>query len=417
MQAKELRVGIAGHGVVGSGVAEILLEQGALLERRLGAKMKLVRIADLKDFSNVSYAELFTKDAMALAQAPDIDVLVESMGGIRVAKDVVKSALSHGKHVVTPNKALVAACGEELCTVAEQHNVRFLYEASVGGGIPVIQPLRQCLACNELTRVAGILNGTTNYILTRMRDGGDSFDVALKEAQALGYAEANPDDDILGYDPRRKVCILAHVAFGAPFDDSGIFTCGITGLSRQDMLYARELGRSVKLLAIAGTEETGSGRKGWRASVAPAMIPADHPLSAVNDVFNAIFVHGEIVDNVMFYGRGAGHSPTASAIVGDLADILLHPCDPALTFHADLDALPALGAKTRLFTRVCRALTEETRQAALAAFPGARLVQMEGAAFADEFALITEEDVEQALRDRFAAFALPHGELIRYINP
>ena len=407
-------VGIIGHGVVGSGVADILWNSAEVLARRAGEKVELKRVCDLRDFPAVPYADRMTKDAQEVYAAADIDIVVECMGGKGAAYRFVKAALENGKHVVTSNKELIADCGEELERIAEEKGVCLRYEASCGGGIPVIKPIEEDLAANRITRVAGILNGTTNYILTRMREGGVSFDAALQEAQQKGYAEADPSADVLGWDARRKICILAHVAFGTRLCDSAVRTDGIDRLTREDMLYARELGRSVKLLAEA--ERT---RQGWRACVTPAMLPDSHPLACVSDVFNAVLVHGDKVDDVMFYGRGAGTSPTASAVCGDVLDIVRCPHKRGeRPDGADLPALPSFTRQLRLFVRVCTARTPESEERVLAAFPGARIVQIEDEAFADEFALVTPLGQEDALLESAEALAkdLPCGAPIRYLT-
>lgn len=407
------KVGIIGHGVVGSGVASILLENADVLAARAGEKIELGRVCDLREF-DVSYKNLFTKDAQEVYAAPDIDIVVECMGGKGLAYKFVKAALENGKHVVTSNKELIATCGTELEAIAAEKGVRLRYEASCGGGIPVIKPIEEDLGANRLTRVAGILNGTTNYILTRMREGGVSFDTALKEAQRNGYAEADPSADVLGWDARRKICILAHVAFGTPLDDSAIESEGIDKLTREDMLYARELGRSVKLLGMAELLD-----EGWRASVAPAMLPDAHPLACVNDVFNAVMVHGDRVDDVMFYGRGAGTAPTASAVCGDVLDIVRHPKAASGRIARKVSAaLPSFTRELHLFLRVTAALTDEARQTVQAVYPKARFVQLDGEAFADEFALVTEQGAEDELLSRAGelAKALPCGAPIRYLT-
>ena len=407
-------VGIIGHGVVGSGVADILWNSREVLARRAGETIELQRVCDLRDFPAAPYADRMTKDAEQIYAADDIDIVVECMGGKGAAYRFVKAALERGKHVVTSNKELIADCGEELERIAREKGVCLRYEASCGGGIPVIKPIEEDLAANRITRVAGILNGTTNYILTRMREGGVSFDAALKEAQQKGYAEADPSADVLGWDARRKICILAHVAFGTPLADSAIRTEGIDRLTREDMLYARELGRSVKLLAEA--ERTSFG---WRACVTPAMLPDSHPLACVSDVFNAVLVHGDKVDDVMFYGRGAGTAPTASAVCGDVLDIVRCPRKRGeRPDGAALPALPSFTRQLRLFVRVRTARTPESEAQVLAAFPGARLVQIEGEAFADEFALVTALGQEDALLDvaEQLAQALPCGAPIRYLT-
>lgn len=407
------KVGIIGHGVVGSGVASILLENADVLAARAGEKIELGGVCDLREF-DVSYKHLFTKDAQEIYAAPDIDIVVECMGGKGLAYKFVKAALENGKHVVTSNKELIATCGTELEAIAAKKGVQLRYEASCGGGIPVIKPLEEDLGANRLTRVAGILNGTTNYILTRMREGGVSFETALEEAQQRGYAEADPSADVLGWDARRKICILAHVAFGTPLDDSAICSEGIDKLTREDMLYARELGRAVKLLGMAELLP-----EGWRASVAPAMLPDTHPLACVNDVFNAVMVHGDRVDDVMFYGRGAGTAPTASAVCGDVLDIVRHP--KKVGGRVECSELPALSSFTRelhLFLRVNVALTEEMRAAVVSVFPQARFVQLDGEAFADEFALVTEQGAEDELLRRAEKLTamLPCGAPIRYLT-
>ena len=407
------KVGIIGHGVVGSGVASILLENADVLAARAGEKIELGRVCYLREF-DVSYKDLFTKDAQEVYAAPDIDIVVECMGGKGLAYKFVKAALENGKHVVTSNKELIATCGTELEAIAAQKGVRLRYEASCGGGIPVIKPIEEDLGANRLTRVAGILNGTTNYILTRMREGGVSFETALKEAQQKGYAEADPSADVLGWDARRKICILAHVAFGTPLDDSAIQSEGIDKLTREDMLYARELGRAVKLLGMAELLD-----EGWRASVAPAMLPDAHPLACVNDVFNAVMVHGDRVDDVMFYGRGAGTAPTASAVCGDVLDIVRHPKTAGGRIErGDVPALPSFTRELHLFLRVTAALTDEARDKVLAVFPQARFVQLDGEAFADEFALVTEQGAEDELLRRAGELAgvLPCGAPIRYLT-
>lgn len=407
------RVGIIGHGVVGSGVAEILIGNAQLLTARAGEEIRLTRVCDLRDF-DVPYRELFTKDAQDIFAGDDIDIVVECMGGKTLAYRFVKAALENGKHVVTSNKELIADCGTELEAIAKEKGVRLRYEASCGGGIPVIRPIEQDLGANNLTRVAGILNGTTNYILTRMRDGGVSFETALAEAQKKGYAEADPSADVLGWDARRKICILAHVAFGTPLCDAQIQSEGIDKLTREDMIYAREMGRAIKLLGVAELLEGG-----WRASVAPTMLADAHPLSCVNDVFNAVMVHGDMVDDVMFYGRGAGTAPTASAVCGDVLDIVQHP--RAVGGNIDRSDLAVLHSHSRdvhLFVRIKAVATEDTRKKVSAMFPRARFVQLDGEAFADEFAIVTAAGRECKLLQDVEKLGeqVPCGAPVRYLT-
>ena len=245
-----------------------------------------------------------------------IDIVVEVMGGIEPARTYIKAALEKGKHVVTANKDLMAMHGHELLELAGEHHCDLLFEAAVAGGIPIIRPLKQCLAGNNITEIMGIINGTTNFILTKMKEDGMDFGEALQLATDLGYAEADPTADIEGYDAGRKLAIMASIAFhtSVTFDD--VFTEGITKITAKDMRYAKEMGCSIKLLGIAKNTETGIEVK-----VHPTMIPENHPLAAVNDSFNAVFVHGDAVDDAMFYGRGAGALPTGSAVVGDIMDV------------------------------------------------------------------------------------------------
>ena len=312
-----IRVGLLGHGVVGSGVAEILRKNGDVLWARTGQRLELASICDLRDFSHLEYASLFTKDALAMARDKSIDVFVECMGGVEPARSFVLEAVRQGKHVVTSNKALVVAAGEEIAALAQEKGVRFLYEASVGGGIPILRPLTSCLAANELSQVTGILNGTTNYILTRMIKAGLTFEQALKEAQENGYAERDPSADVDGHDACRKICILAALAFGQHVYPDQVPTQGIRGVTLADVAYADSCGYKIKLLGRAIRERDGK----LCAFVAPHLVPASNPLSGVEDVFNAISVTGNAIGDVMFYGRGAGKLPTASAVVADVIDI------------------------------------------------------------------------------------------------
>ncbi len=394
------KVAIMGHGVVGSGVAHILRSNASLIARHAGEPVELTRILDLRDFADLPYADLFTKDSADVVDNPQIDIVVECMGGVEPAATFIERALKNHKHVVTSNKELVVVRGTRLTAIAQENGVNFMYEASVGGGIPIIRPLRQCLAANHIQRIAGILNGTTNYILTRMRDGGVDFDVALAEAQKLGYAEKDPSADVLGWDARRKICILSHVAFGAPLDDSKIPSEGIDKLTRADMLYAKELGRAVKLLAVSQRVEAG-----YYAYVGPAMIPAGHPLSVVDDVFNAVFVTADMLGDAMFYGRGAGKLPTASAICGDVVDVVWHKngVKAAEAYQDQADALDAGTAVTRLFVRVKGEENGPEEQLVQKQLGDVRIVRL--LRFPDEFAFITGEEPFDALQKKIDALA------------
>lgn len=401
-----INVGILGHGVVGSGVAEILIKNADVVVRNSGQGIGIGKILDLRDFPDLSYRHLFTKDAQEILSDPNIQIIVECMGGTSPAFEFAKTAIENGKHFVTSNKALVAAHGEELFALARDKGVQVLYEASVGGGIPVIHPMRHCLGGNRINRVVGILNGTTNFILTRMKDGGVSFENALVEAQELGYAEADPAADVLGYDARRKICILAHVAFGAIMDDSRIPTQGIDQLTREDMLFARELDRAVKLLGVTEYKE-----EGWTARVCPTMLPDSHPLSAVSDVFNGVVVSADMVNEVMFYGPGAGKEPTASAMVGDIINIARNtPATEETPSH--LPYLDDENGVTRYFVRV----TGQEAQAAQveAAMPGVRIVWPDSPVLAGSFGVVTPEGADHQLIAALDGLNLPMGAKIRF---
>ena len=311
---------IMGFGTVGSGVAEVLRMNGESIARKLGEPLNLKYILDVRDLSATPYAKQAVKDFAVLENDPELDVVVESIGGAKVALEFTRRALLAGKHVVTSNKELVATHGKELLAIAKEKNVNYLFEASVGGGIPVLRPLFQCLAGNQIQEIVGILNGTTNYILTRMVKGGVTFAEALKEAQSKGYAEANPAADVEGLDAGRKICILSDLAWGREVRPEDISIQGISHLDLKDVDIASKSGYRVKLLGRA--LRLGDGRQA--AYVAPHLVPEDCPIAPVDDVFNAIMIRGNAVGDVMFYGRGAGDLPTASAVMGDVLDALAH---------------------------------------------------------------------------------------------
>ena len=313
-----VHIAVLGHGVVGSGVVEVLGKNAIGIERRSGGRSISVKyILDIRDFPGLSYTEKFTKDIHVILNDPDVSVVVEVMGGVHPAYEYVVSSLERGKSVVTSNKELVAAKGASLLAIAEQNNVNFLFEASVGGGIPIIRPLHQCLAANEIDEVAGILNGTTNFILTNMIHKDMSFDTALKMAQDLGYAESDPAADVEGHDTCRKICILASIAFGRHVYPQSVQTEGITGLTLEDLQYADDARCVIKL--IGQTHRVGD--KAY-VRVSPALIPHTSQLAGIDDVFNGILVRGDATGDVVFYGRGAGKFPTASAVIGDIIDCL-----------------------------------------------------------------------------------------------
>lgn len=304
---------------MGSGVVKLLQDNGEAIATKIGRPLAIRRILvrDKTKARPVPVAgELLTTDPQSILEDPAIQVVVEVMGGLEPAREYILAALERGKNVVTANKDLLALHGQELLETAKAKGVDFFFEASVGGGIPIIHPLKEFLAANRIHRVLGIVNGTTNYILTKMAQEGKDFADALAEAQALGYAESDPSADVEGDDAARKLAILASIAFNTRVTYPDVYVEGITRISAQDILYAGELGYVIKLLAIA-REEDGE----VEVRVHPALVPKHHPLAAVSDVFNAIFVCGDAVGEAMFYGRGAGQMPTASAVVGDLMEV------------------------------------------------------------------------------------------------
>ena len=309
-------IAVMGHGVVGSGVMEVFEKNYESIRRRAGVDIEVRHILDHKDFPQLPYHEKFTKDFEKIIADPEVSIVVEVMGGLHPAFEYVKRCLEAGKSVVTSNKELVAAKGAELLRIAHRHNVNFLFEASVGGGIPIIRPLHLCLAANEIDEIAGILNGTTNFILTKMITEQMGFDEALALAQQLGYAERDPSADVQGDDACRKICILASLAYGRHIYPQEVHTEGITGLTLADVEYARAAGRVIKLIGRAKRLPDGK----VEAMVSPAMIREDSQLAGVNDVFNAVLVRGNATGDVVFYGRGAGKLPTASAVVADVIE-------------------------------------------------------------------------------------------------
>lgn len=316
---KTVKIGLLGLGTVGGGVYKLLQRQEEEMVKKTGAHVEIVKILvhNINKPREGVPAELLTDDWNDIIENEEIDLVIEVMGGIEPAKTYILEALNAGKNVVTANKDLIAVHGGELLDTADKNKVDFLFEAAVAGGIPIIRPLKQCLAGNEIDEVVGIINGTTNYILTKMFEDGMDFQEALAKATELGYAEADPTADIEGIDAGRKAAILASIAFHSRvvFDD--VYTEGITKISAKDIAYAKEFGSVIKLLGVAHNTETGI-----EVSVHPMLLNKEHPLASVRDSFNAVFVHGDAVDDAMFYGRGAGEFPTASAIVGDVIDVV-----------------------------------------------------------------------------------------------
>lgn len=318
-ECKKIKAALLGLGTVGGGVYKLVQRQKEEMVKKSGANLEITRILvhNMNKQREGVDASLLTDNWKEIVEDPEISIVIEVMGGIEPAKTMILEALCAGKNVVTANKDLVAVHGRELLDAAQENQVDFLFEAAVAGGIPIIRPLKQCLAANEIDEVIGIVNGTTNYILTKMFEDGMDFSEVLAKATELGYAEADPTADVEGLDAGRKVAILASIAFHSRvvFDD--VYTEGITKISAKDVAYAKEFGSVIKLLGVAHNREDGI-----EVAVYPMMLPKNHPLASVRDSFNAVFVHGDALDDAMFYGRGAGELPTASAVMGDVIDII-----------------------------------------------------------------------------------------------
>ena len=311
-----MKVAVLGHGTVGSGVCEILWNKNSEVSSAAGKTVELGYVLDIKELGNVPYSEKFTKDFSAILSDPEVGTVAECIGGLEPAYSYIKSALENGKNAVTSNKELVAEKGAELLSIARAHNVNFLFEASVGGGIPLIRPLYSAMNAAGITEMAGILNGTTNYILTKMFRFGQDYSEALSDAQKLGYAERDPSADVLGWDTCRKIAILSSLVWGKTLKPSEIPTEGIDKISSEDVKTAEQCGFSIKLLARAKRLSDGK----IYAKVSPALVKNDSPLATVNDVFNAVLVKAETTGEVLFYGKGAGKMPTASSVIADIIE-------------------------------------------------------------------------------------------------
>ena len=314
-----IQIAVLGYGTVGSGVVEVINTNHASINKKAGNEINIKYVLDLRDFPGDPVEEKLVHDFETIINDPEIRIIVETMGGVHPAYEFTKRALLAGKSVCTSNKELVAKHGPELLEIARQGDINYLFEASCGGGIPIIRPLNSSLTADEIDEITGILNGTTNYILTKMASDGSSFEDALKEAQDNGFAERNPEADVEGYDACRKIAILSSLISGQQVDFEDIYTEGITRITKEDMLYAKKMGMAIKLLAS-------SKRHGdhLHAIVAPALLRKGHPLCSVDGVFNAVFVHGNVLGDAMFYGSGAGKLPTASAVVADVVDAAKH---------------------------------------------------------------------------------------------
>lgn len=388
-----------GYGVVGSGVVEVLYKNHRHILERAGIdELEVKYILDIRDFPDSEYAEKFTKNFEDILNDDSVSVVVETMGGVKPAYDFVKRCLEAGKHVATSNKELVAKFGDELLEIAKEKNVNFLFEASVGGGIPIIRPMNQCLTANEIDEIEGILNGTTNFILTKMITEKMSFDDALKMAQELGYAERDPSADIDGDDACRKVCILASLAYGVHVYPDQVYTEGIRGIALEDVEYASSWGGVVKLLGKV--KHMPDGRVS--AMVAPAFVSFKSQLSRVDGVFNAILVRGDAIGDVVFYGQGAGKLPTASAVVADVIDCVKHVNRRKMIFWTrgrDGYVVDHCDVETAFYVRAYTDNTEAVRKRIENTFNGVKFIEKQGAP-ENEIAFVTPVDVEGVLSDK-----------------
>ena len=344
-----IRIAVLGYGTVGSGVVKVIQTNAKIIAKRAGQEVEVKYVLDLRDFPDDPIQSKVVHDFNVILEDPEVDIVVETMGGTKPAYEFVKKSLLAGKSVCTSNKELVAAYGAELVHIAKSKTVNFLFEASVGGGIPIIRPLNQSLTADRIEQINGILNGTTNYILTKMAQEGSDFADVLKEAQELGYAEKDPTADVEGYDACRKIAILTSLAYGQQVDYEDIYTEGITKITAEDFKYAKALDAAIKIFGTSRKE----GNKLY-AMVAPQMIQADNPLYAVNDGFNAIWVTGNMLGDVMFYGKGAGKEATASAVVSDVVDAVKHMNVNVMTIWEDekQEVAPMDEMKNRFFVRI-----------------------------------------------------------------
>ena len=395
-----INVAVLGYGTIGSGVVEVLQTNAAVIAKRVGEDIAVKYILDLRDFPGDPNADKVVHDYDIIDKDSNIQVVVECMGGVEPAYTFVKKALLNGKSVATSNKELVAKHGAELIAIAREKNINFLFEASVGGGIPIVRPLLRCLTADVIEEVSGILNGTTNYMLTRMGEEGLSFEEALKEAQEKGYAELHPEADVEGYDACRKVAILSSLAFGQQVDFEDIYTEGITKITAEDFCYAAKMKKSIKLLGSSWKTDDK-----FYAMVCPMLLDNEHPLAGVKDVFNAIFVRGNMVDETMFYGKGAGKLPTASAVAADVIDCAKHiGKNIKILWEPEKLTLSDLGNfERKYFVRMPADTAEETIQNI---FGAVEMISVDGI---DEKAFITGLMKESA----FNAAAEKAGNIIK----
>ncbi len=393
-----VNIAVMGYGTVGSGVVEVIRTNGERINQRIGDELFIKYVLDLREFPGDPVEHVLVHDFETIVNDPDVQIVAEVMGGIEPAYTFVKRCLQAGKSVATSNKALVAKHGAELLSIAREKNINFLFEASVGGGIPIIRPLNSSMTADEIEEITGILNGTTNYMLSKMFYEGADYDEVLKEAQDKGYAERNPEADVEGYDACRKIAILSSLISGQQVDFEDIHTEGITEITKQDMQYAKELGMTIKLLASSKRDNDH-----LHAIVAPYMLHREHPLYNVNDVFNAIFVHGNVLGDAMFYGSGAGKLPTASAVVADIVDEAKHLNRNIMTMwdSEKLNLQPIADTSKRFFVRI-KGNAEAMKAHLESKFGPVEIVEPEG--LEEEFGFVTGVMTEGAYAENAKEF-------------
>ena len=385
-----IQIAVLGYGTVGSGVVEVIETNKTDINKKAAEVLAVKYILDLRDFPGYPYESKVVHDYNMILNDPEVKIICETMGGTKPAYEFTKQALLLGKSVCTSNKELVAAHGPELIKIAKENHCNYLFEASVGGGIPIIRPLNYSLTAEHIDSITGILNGTTNYILTKMDREGADFEDVLKEAQEKGYAERNPEADVEGYDACRKIAILSSLMSGKNVSYEDIYTEGITKISSADFKYAKQMNKSIKLLALSRDTQDG-----FFAMVAPFLISREHPLYSVNDVFNAVYVHGNMLGDSMYYGRGAGKLPTASAVVSDVVDCARHQGKTIMCFWDEekVEVADVTSARRKFFVRI----SADKREAAMAAFDAMAEVNV---GLMKEFGFMTQEMTEKEFNEK-----------------
>ncbi len=385
-----IQIAVLGYGTVGSGVVEVIETNKTDINKKAAEVLAVKYILDLRDFPGDPYESKVVHDYNMILNDPEVKIICETMGGTKPAYEFTKQALLLGKSVCTSKKELVAAHGPELIKIAKENHCNYLFEASVGGGIPIIRPLNYSLTAEHIDSITGILNGTTNYILTKMDREGADFEDVLKEAQEKGYAERNPEADVEGYDACRKIAILSSLMSGKNVSYEDIYTEGITKISSADFKYAKQMNKSIKLLALSRDTQDG-----FFAMVAPFLISREHPLYSVNDVFNAVYVHGNMLGDSMYYGRGAGKLPTASAVVSDVVDCARHQGKTIMCFWDEekVEVADVTSARRKFFVRI----SADKREAAMAAFDAMAEVNV---GLMKEFGFMTQEMTEKEFNEK-----------------